>query len=359
MTNYNVAVIGAGKIGTTLFHLMTQRPYITPDLADRIAGTVLLPHGIYAKVAAVDATDEAALEAYLKTKQVVVSTAPFSVNRTIATVAARLGIAYFDVTEDIDTAGFIQGLAENSQGFFAPMCGLAPGVISTIAHGLTQPYEDLRSVELRVGALPRYAFNGLKYYLSWSTAGLINQYCNLGDAIHDGQRIQTVPLEGLETVLLDGVEYEAFNTSGGIGTLADSLEGRVEKLNYKSLRYPGHRDAMRVLLDDLNLRNRRDLLAELYDVEVPATSQDMVQIAITVAGRIGGQLVQQTYARTIHGQTVGGLSLSAIQVTTANAVASTVDLWMTGHVPESGFLRQEDITLDALASTPYSKIFLA
>jgi hypothetical protein len=34
------------------------------------------------------------------------------------------------------------------------------------------------------------------------------------------------------------VNYEAFNTSGGLGTLAETLAGQVQYLDYKTIRYP-------------------------------------------------------------------------------------------------------------------------
>ena len=66
---------------------------------------------------------------------------------------------------------------------------------------------------MRVGALPAFPTNALKYNLTWSVDGLINEYCNPCEAIHDGQQIEVLPLEGLEHFSLDGTEYEAFNTS--------------------------------------------------------------------------------------------------------------------------------------------------
>ncbi|WP_217468766.1 saccharopine dehydrogenase family protein, partial [Staphylococcus aureus] len=72
--------------------------------------------------------------------------------------------------------------------------------------------------------------------LTWSVDGLINEYCHPCEAIRDGELRSVEPLEGLEHFSLDGVEYEAFNTSGGLGTLCETLKGRVRTLDYKSVR---------------------------------------------------------------------------------------------------------------------------
>ena len=85
----------------------------------------------------------------------------------------------------------------------------------------------VRLLSETLGALPQFPTGALKYNLTWSTDGLINEYCNSCDAIHEGRRIDVLPLEGFEHFSLDGVRYEAFNTSGGLGTLCESLDGKV------------------------------------------------------------------------------------------------------------------------------------
>jgi saccharopine dehydrogenase-like NADP-dependent oxidoreductase len=116
---------------------------------------------------------------------------------------------------------------------------------------LAKKFDSLQNLHLRVGALPTYPSNQLKYNLTWSTDGLINEYCNPCEAIVEGQLVQVPPLEELDNFSLDGVDYEAFNTSGGLGTLCDTLAGKVCNLHYRSVRYPGHRDIMKMLLQDL------------------------------------------------------------------------------------------------------------
>ena len=158
---------------------------------------------------------------------------------------------------------------------------------------------------MRVGALPQFPTNELKYNLTWSTDGLINEYCNPCEAIHDGKSIDVLPLEGLEHFSLDGVDYEAFNTSGGLGTLCETLEGQVRELNYKTVRYPGHRDLMAFLMNELRLSERRELLKDILE---NARADD-------VSGRRGhllhrhrlaatGSSCRYTDARKIYHQTI-------------------------------------------------------
>ena len=185
----------------------------------------------------------------------------------------------------------------------------------------------------------------------WSTDGLINEYCNPCEAIREGHRIDVLPLEGLEHFSLDGVRYEAFNTSGGLGTLCDTLEGRVHELNYKTIRYQGHRDLMAFLIAGLKLGDRRELLKEILEHAVPITYQDVVVVFCTVSGLRQGQLVQVTDARKIYGAELDGETWSAIQITTAAGICAMLDLHRAGKLGGSGFRRQEEVALgDFLAN---------
>jgi len=196
---------------------------------------------------------------------------------------------------------------------------------------------------MRVGALPAFPTNALKYNLTWSVDGLINEYCHPCEAIHEGRRIEALPLEGLEHFSLDGVEYEAFNTSGGLGTLCDTLEGRVRNLNYRTVRYRGHRDVMKLLLHDLRLGERRALLKDILESAIPVTMQDVVLVFVTVSGRREGLLMQETFARKLYAAEVNGRLRSAIQLTTASALCAVLDLLAAGRLPQAGCVRQEDV----------------
>src|SRR5213079_3198697 len=135
---------------------------------------------------------------------------------------------YFDLTEDVATSDAVAEIAEcAAEGqIFMPQCGLAPGFISIVANDLVDWFERIETVKMRVGALPQFPTGELKYNLTWSTDGLINEYCNPCEAIIDGDLRESLALEEIEAFSLDGVAYEAFNTSGGLGTLCETLSGR-------------------------------------------------------------------------------------------------------------------------------------
>ena len=234
-----------------------------------------------------------------------------------------------------------------------PQCGLAPGAINIIGGSLTRELPSVRSLELRVGALPLYASNSMKYYLSWNTAGLINEYCRLSDSLYDGQRIKTLPLEGLERLTIDGSEYEAFNTSGGVGTLCETFEGQIRDLNYKTIRYPGHRDLMKFLLKDLNLIDYPKVLTEIFDQEVPMTENDVVIIYVNVLGsNEAGMMVQRSFVKKIYGGSINGRQFSAIQLSTAAGMVGILEMFSRGGL-QSGFVKQESVGLQEFLSTQW------
>ncbi len=342
----HVVVIGAGHIGSTIASLLSETGDYRITVADH-SPEQLAALGDQARVdhAVLEVTDGPALRALLSGKFAVLSAAPYHLTFHVAEAAKVAGAHYLDLTEDVASTRKVKALAADATTAFIPQCGLAPGFISIVAADLAQHFDTLHDVRLRVGALPKYPSNALNYNLTWSTDGVINEYCEPCEAIVDGLPRQTRALEELEAFSLDGVTYEAFNTSGGLGTLCETLDGRVRNLNYRTIRYPGHAAIMKALLNDLRLRDRRDLLKDILENSVPATLQDVVIVFVTVSGLKGGHLVQETYANKIYAREMGGRVVSAIQITTASAICAVLDMLGDGALRSVGFVRQEEITL--------------
>jgi saccharopine dehydrogenase-like NADP-dependent oxidoreductase len=289
--------------------------------------------------------DERSLKAALSGMDVVINALPFHLGLPIARAARDGHVHYFDLTEDVATAHEIRKLAEGADTVLVPQCGLAPGFISIAAYDLVQRFERPHRIRMRVGALPLFPANSLKYNLTWSTAGLINEYCNPCFVIHEGALREVLPLEGQEQFSLDGVNYEAFNTSGGLGTLCETLLGKIDHLSYKTIRYPGHCELVKFLCNDLRLCERRELFRDVLENAVPITSQDVVLIFVTVSGIRGGRMVQETYTKKVYHGPVRDRELSAIQITTAASLCAVMDLHREGTLPQRGFVRQEQVGL--------------
>lgn len=352
-----IALLGAGHIGQTIARLLSRSGDYAVTVVDRSEAALSLLAGESVERVAADTSDPQALLSVLRGHDAVVNALPYHLATRVATQAREAGCHYFDLTEDVAATRAIQDLAEGARTAFMPQCGLAPGFIGIVAHHLAQGFEELHDVKMRVGALPAFPTNSLKYNLTWSVDGLVNEYCHPCEAIRDGRPIELLPLEGLEHFSLDGVEYEAFNTSGGLGTLCETLAGRVRTLDYKSVRYPGHRALMKFLLEELQFDRDPATLKDVMRRSIPSTMQDVVLVFVTVSGVRRGQLVQEVFARKIFADRDGASPLSAIQITTAAGVCAAVDLFREGALPQRGFVRQEQVALPALLANRFGSAY--
>jgi saccharopine dehydrogenase-like NADP-dependent oxidoreductase len=251
----------------------------------------------------------------------------------------------------------VRRIARGASKAFVPQCGLAPGFISIAANELTKHFDELRSIKLRVGALPQHPNNVLKYSLTWSTEGLINEYGNPCQSVVDGKIVDAAPLEGLEEIEIDGTLYEAFNTSGGLGSLAESYGRQCEQINYKTMRYPGHCAQMRLLMNDLKLNSDRATLKRVLEHAVPQTLQDVVIVYAAVAGKQDGELREENYVNKIYPQVIAGRLWSAIQVTTAAGITAVVDLVLSSPRKFSGFVAQEQFALPDILANRFGQYY--
>ncbi|MGE4313787.1 MAG: saccharopine dehydrogenase family protein [Pseudobdellovibrionaceae bacterium] len=304
-----------------------------------------------------DLSKKDAIVAAAKGTDFILSTAPYFFTTSVAGAARELEAHYVDLTEDVAASKIVRDTAKGANSAFIPQSGLAPGFISIAAYHLAKEFDALDEVKMRVGALAKYPNNAIKYNLTWSTAGLINEYCEPCNAIVDGEYMQILPLEGYEHFTMDGVNYECFNTSGGLGTLCETLKGKVRNLNYKSIRYPGHLEVMRFLINDLKMKDKQDLLIQILEDAVPATKQDAVLIYVSVSGTKNGQFLTETYAVKVYSHEYEGHYCSGIQLTTAGAACAIIDMVRDGTLPQKGLIKQEDIPFDAFLANRFGRVY--
>lgn len=360
---HRVLVLGAGKIGSLISGLLAESGSYTVHLADvdgEHAASVARAHGVAnLESHAVDARNAKALERHLAAHPVdaVISSLPYYCNTGVAEAAREASIHYFDLTEDVEVTRAVRRIAAGAKQAFVPQCGLAPGFISIAASELITHFDSLRSVKLRVGALPQHPNNVLKYSLTWSTEGLINEYGNPCEAIVEGRRIEVAPLEGLEEIEIDGTAYEAFNTSGGLGSLAETSGKSCEHMTYKTIRYPGHCQQMRLLMNDLKLNQDRPALKRILENAVPQTLQDVVIVYAAVTGLQDGELREENYVNKVYPQVIAGRLWSAIQVTTAAGITSVVDLVLDGKDRYQGFVAQEQFRLPEILANRFGRYY--
>ena len=363
MDRRKVLILGAGKVGSLIACLLSDSKEYEVDLASRssAAATSLIRDLQLSDITTheVDAGDAEGLAKLMTSMRfdAVISALPYHRNILVAELAATHGINYFDLTEDIAVTRHIREIGDGAETIFMPQCGLAPGFINIVANDLMGHFTELDTVKLRVGALPKNSSNALKYALLWSTEGVINEYCEPCEAIVGGQPRTLMPLEGLESITLDGLVYEAFNTSGGLGTLAETYNGRVQTLNYKTIRYPGHCQAFKLLLNDLNLNQDRDTLKRILENALPSTLQDVVLVYVSVSGKREGKLIEDSYVRKIYPRQIKGRVWSAIQVATAAGLCSVLDIVLSDRAHYRGFTPQESIALTRFMDNSYGHYY--
>lgn len=358
-----ILILGAGKIGALIAGLLAESGGYRVQLADSRKGAaaeVAEAHGLESITAFdLDATDSGLLTGHVRRHEpiAIISSLPYFCNLAVAQVARAEGLHYFDLTEDVEVTEAVRELADGATRAFVPQCGLAPGFISIAANELIQHFDSLRSVKMRVGALPQHPNNVLKYSLTWSTDGIINEYGNLCNAIVEGEDVEVLPLEGLESIEIDGTKYEAFNTSGGLGSLAETYGDRVSSMNYKTIRYPGHCEQMRLLMFGLKLNDDRDTLKRILENAVPQTLQDVVIIYAAVTGYQDGEFREENYVNKIYPRVVAGRLWSAIQITTAAGICSVLDLVLASPDDYSGFVAQEQFRLSDILGNRFGSFY--
>jgi saccharopine dehydrogenase-like NADP-dependent oxidoreductase len=354
-----VLVVGAGRVGRTIAHMLAAEEGfdvvvcdVRPEAAAQAAAEV---EGLRAHPAPVQGKD--GLKAALEGRAAVVSAAPFAANPLIAETAVEAGVHYLDLTEDVAVTRFVKELAEEAATALIPQCGVAPGFISIAGVHVVEQLDEVDTLTLRVGALPRQPNNRLKYNLTWSTEGLVNEYIHPCEALRDGKVTLIAPLEGEEEVVIDGDHYEAFNTSGGVGTLCYTYEGRIKNLDYKTLRHPGHLELIRFLMDDLRFREHPEELVAIFQRSIPATLDDFVIVSVRALGRKDGRLVEETFWREIYGRRIGGHVFTGIEVATAAGVCGVLHLLLQGAIPSRGFIRMEDVPYAEFIRTPFGRYY--
>lgn len=353
-----IVILGGGKMGRMVCFLLGTCGDYEVRIGDmNLEGAHAAASTFGGKGEKVDLSNPAQVAAFVKGAWGVVSCAPYHCNQTIATCARETGAHYFDLTEDVAVTKKVIELAKGSKTAFVPQCGLAPGFITIAANHLAKPFAQIESLRLRVGALPLQPSNQLGYNLTWSTEGVINEYINACEAVRGGHLVSLPALENLERLIIDGIDFEAFNTSGGLGTLAESLKGRVQNLDYKTIRFPGHCQLMRFLLQELRLSEHRDELRTILERAIPTTTEDQVVIFVSASGMLDGRLTERVYAKRVMAQTIGGHHWTAIQLTTAGGIAAIVDLFAQGKTSAHGLVRMEDVSWEDFMANRFGRLY--
>lgn len=346
-----IAVLGLGKVGS-LAAILLRRAGLQVTGFDRAVKAL---HDI--PVSSDDISSPDVLKTLCADHDAVLSCLPYHLNALVAAAAHQAGIHYFDLTEDVPTTGFIRDLSARGNSLMAPQCGLAPGFVGIVGASLAAGFDQCRSLRMRVGALPQNPTGLMGYAFNWSPEGVVNEYLNDCEVIEDGERKLVSAMEWLETLYIDGVKLEAFTASGGLGTMCETYHGRIANLDYKSMRYPGHVQLMNFFFHELLMRERRDIAGEILTNAKPPVDHDVVYVHVAAEGVASGALRRSEFVRAYRPVEIGGNQRTAIAWTTSASVVAVIEMVRDGALPQTGFLKQENIPLDDFLKTGTGRLF--
>lgn len=355
MTACPILVIGAGRMGLRIAAMLAQDARFAPRIIapddDALAQAARL--GLSVAVPAGDGlrTD---LRRLLPQARAVILTDASVPAPEVARLAAASGCHYLDILEDTAAQAAVAEVVAHlpeTQLCFASGCGLAPGHVTGLAAEALAGVGPLAEVTVFVGVLPAHPTNRLGYANIWSIDSLIGEYTAPCVAIRSGKVVSLPPLTEAERLDVDGTTYEAFTTAGSLDALARQYEGRVARLEFKTLRYPGHLDYLLFLLEDMGLSKRLFQLRSLLKTALPQTEDDRVLIALRIRPHPNAPEVwtRQFLQALPH----AGQCQSAIGTATAAHVCAMGDLICTKGVQRAGLIAPGAIGPALLRASPF------
>jgi lysine 6-dehydrogenase len=304
-------VLGAGQQGTACtYDLLTRTDYdvVIADISVAELPELLRPYlGGRLTATRADAAEPGAMGALMAGVDATMSALPYYLNLAMATAAVEAGSHFCDLGGNTDIVleqKRLHDLAVERGVSVVPDCGLAPGLVNILAeHGIRQ-LDRPRSVRIQVGGLPQKPDPPLNYQVVYSLEGVLDYYTTRSWVLRDGEPRQVEALSEVEPVVFEGVgELEAFHTAGGLSTMAQRYRGRLESMEYKTLRYPGHAEAMRMMRDlglfdlrPVDVRGTPVVPREAFLATVgprlrkdPRQSPDLVALRVEVSGERAGR----------------------------------------------------------------------
>jgi len=353
-------VFGAGMMGSAAARdLAVHHPGdrvviadIDPALAQRAAAAMALPNVFPLRV---DVNDRARVMEALEGASAAIGAVSYTVNLALTRAAIAAGVPLCDLGGNNDVVE--QQLALDAEArargiAVVPNCGLAPGLINILAVEGMRAFDSVETIRLRVGGLPQHPRPPLNYQIVFSVEGLINEYVERAEVIRDGVPASVEALSGLEEIVFPPPfgALEAFNTSGGLSRLPQMLLGKVRDLDYKTIRYKGHCEKFRTLLDlgfasgeplvaGGSVRTNREFFTELLRKKLDYGDTDVVLARATITGTRGGAAGTLVYELVDRFDEASGVS--AMMRTTAYPTAVIARMLAAREITATGVLTPE------------------
>jgi lysine 6-dehydrogenase len=356
----NILVLGAGRMGFgAAFDLVHNSPDVTSvtvadfdlEKAEAVAAKVAT-----SKIDArqVDASDDAAVVGLMRGHDSAISCVNYWYNESLSRAAIETGTNFCDLGGNnyvVDSQLALDAEAKAAGVNIIPDCGLAPGMVSILAmHGAAK-FDEIEEIHIRVGGLPQDPQPPLNYQLVFSVEGLINEYIEVARVIRDGKIAEVESMTEIESLAFDGFPpLEAFQTSGGTSTLPDTFLGKIRELDYKTIRYAGHCEKFKTMIDlglcssdelvvDYLKVTPRKVFGELLQKHLPADGPDYVLVRLDFVGSKDGGTRRLRYDIVDKQDETTGLS--AMMRTTSCPASIIAQMMARGDVLTRGATPQE------------------
>ena len=355
-----ILVLGAGRMGHgAAYDLIHNSPDVDAvtiadfdlDKAEHVAesvGTVRI------EARQIDAANYADAVDLMRGHDSVISCVNYWYNESLSKAAIETGANFCDLGGNnyvVDEQLALDSDAKKAGINIIPDCGLAPGMVSILAmHGANR-FNKVEEIHIRVGGLPQDPQPPLNYQLVFSVEGLINEYIEVARVIRDGEIREVDSMTEIESLEFDNFPpLEAFQTSGGTSTLPDTFFGEIRELDYKTIRYAGHCEKFKTMID-LGLCSSDEIIAdyvkvkprkvfgELLQQHLPADGPDCVLVRLDFVGQENGGTKRLRY--DIVDKLDETTGLSAMMRTTAFPASIIAQMMANGDVLQKGSTPQE------------------
>ncbi|HUL43896.1 MAG TPA: saccharopine dehydrogenase C-terminal domain-containing protein [Bacteroidota bacterium] len=304
-----VLVIGSGMMGSAaaydLAHSEGVERVVLADIDLARAKEAADSIGPAVEPQQLDINDPGTLIKLMKRADAAIGATSYTHNVTLTKAAIAAKIHFCDLGGNMDVVNEqlqMNAEAKNAGVCILPNCGLAPGLACIVAAGAAKKFSEVHALHIRVGGLPQHPQPPLNYQLVFSAQGLINEYREPADVIRNGKSTTVPSMEELEELVFPAPfgTLEAFNTSGGVSTLPRMFAGKAREMDYKTIRYKGHCEKFKTLLDlgfasnepvvvGNSIRTAREIFEELLRRKLPANGPDVVLMRVTVKGLLDGR----------------------------------------------------------------------
>ncbi|UCD17431.1 MAG: saccharopine dehydrogenase NADP-binding domain-containing protein [Candidatus Zixiibacteriota bacterium] len=354
-----IAVIGSGLMGRAAVYDLSRADGMEKvglfDFDRDLAGEIARKYGNEITIAGkIDAGNEDEVATALAEYDACISAVTYKYNSGLTRAAIQSRTHFFDLggNNDVVRAQLeMNDEAKAADVLVIPDCGLAPGMVSVLAAAGVREFDKVNTLKIRVGGLPQNPRPPLNYQMVFSSEGLINEYWEPVIILDGGKKKTVNPMSGLEQLEFDGIgELEAFYTSGGTSTLPDTYGGVIDFLDYKTIRYPGHCQLFkpmleiglgsrsRIKVDDVSIEPRA-VFKKVLEKNLTLNDPDMVLVRLIFEGTKNN--ASKTLIYEIVDRQDARSGLTAMMRTTAFPAAIIAWMACTGKITRRGVIPQE------------------